>query len=112
MLSTYKKDFAEILNIPNGMFGIEKETLSRLLGVYTPDVIETHFNIYLNRFINKIRESPETKKAFLDELKRIYYKEVKKDIEEVEESIEEILTRSEKILARSTETQEFDGKTE
>lgn len=77
MLIAYKRDSTETLNIPNGMFGIRDETLWRMADIYAPDVFETHFNIYLNKFINEIRESPDTKKAFFDELKRTYYKDIK-----------------------------------
>lgn len=89
-LLAYKEDFTETLNLPRGMFGIEDETLWMMDDIYVPDVFETYFNIYLNKFINEIRESPETKKAFFDELKRAYYKAVKNGIEEDERFMEEI----------------------
>jgi len=99
-LLAYKEDFTKTLNIPHGMFGIEDETLWIMDDVYAPDAFETYFHIYLNKFINEIRESPDTKKAFFDELKRVYYTDVKKDITEMEEYFEQM------------EAQVFDNKTE
>jgi len=89
-LLAYKKDFTDTLNLPRGMFGIEDENLWMMDDIYAPDAFETYFHIYLNKFINEIRERPETKKAFFDELKRAYYKDVKNDIDDAERFMEEI----------------------
>ena len=100
MLIAYKRDFTEAFNIPHGMFGIEDKNLWMMESVYVPDAFETYFNIYLNKFINEIRESPETKKVFFDELKQVYYKDVKKDMAEMKEHCEQM------------EAQNFDDETE
>lgn len=85
MLSEYKEDFTGTLNLPRGIFGIEDENLWMMDDVYVPDVFETYFNIYLNKFINEIRESPDTKKAFFDEIKRAYHEDVKETLAEIRE---------------------------
>lgn len=100
-LLAYKEDFTETLNIPSGMFGIEDKDLRVMDDIYVPDMFETYFHLYLTKFINETRESTDTKKAFLDELKRAYYEYVKKDITDMEESYDQLI-----------EAQELDNKTE
>lgn len=45
---------------------------------------------HLTKFINENRESSDTKKAFFDELKRNYYKDVKDDIADMEGYYEQL----------------------
>ena len=99
-LFAYKEDFTETLNIPRGMFGIEDKDLWYMDDIYVPDVFETFFHTYLTKFINEIRESSDTKKAFFDELKRNYYKDVKDDISGMKEYFEQM------------EAQDFDNEAE
>lgn len=93
-LLAYKNDF----NIPLGMFGIEDDELWVIDDVYAPDMFETFFHTYLTKFINDIRESPDTKRAFLDEIKRNYHKYAKEDIYRMEK------------YYRKLEAQDFDNK--
>ena len=89
-LLAYKEDFTETLNILPKMFGIEDKDLWYMDDVYVPDIFETFFHTYLNKFINEIKESPETLKAFFGELKRAYYKDAKKEMVDMAEYFEQM----------------------
>ena len=59
--------------------------------MYAPDMFENNIHIYITKFINEIRESPDTKKRFWDELKRNYGKIVKEELAEIEENYNELI---------------------
>ena len=98
LLLAFKEDFTNTLNIPHEMFGIKEMDFLIIDDMYAPDMFENYFHIYITKFINEIRESPDTKKRFWDELKRNYGKIVKEELAEIEENYNELNSELENIV--------------